>query len=627
MADAFDSFSPLTGDPIKHYEDRIKLAAPAMRRNWKRAEENENFVRAEGGDTTGNQWPDDDYVTRKDQNLPVLQINDTILAVNAISGREVTSRFEPTYLGQDEGPNDQGFANVCRQFSHKVRERGDYEHVDSDGFRKLHIENYSWFEWIQDLSKEPFGIGQTRIVGVPIYEMAWDQMASETNLSDMIWNARGRWVGYEEAAALFPIEGEREALEELRKSGEAKWVDEDFVGGWPGGTEEGDAPWLWKQARSIFLVDYTWRTQETHYIVDVSNPEPSEGMIEPPQYEEAESAKELEEIAASYKRAFRSELAYAPIPRWRYHYAYIVGNKTVQTRESPVPQFNRQVMTSFPWRRRSGVTHYSTVDLMKDGQQFRNMVFSMAISLFQNSAKQPLLVEELALKNPEQADNYTKIGGVVMFREGRLGAFKEGQQPSWPPAFEQMLQHATEAVWRPIGLTPASLGQIADPRRVSGTVFEGIQDSVEKVLSYPFDALRMYRKQSARIMLDHMEVYYDEETVARMVGGFTVEQAQQTDPEQLKGKMIIPPKSEWRDLRTFDVLVDESSRSKSQMHETARMWVDQGLATSLIQQQLMPADILPDMMPGLPEPARQRWIAHLTQMAEAAAAEPTEEQP
>ena len=173
-------------ETIKHFKRRLGEATPVCKEAWERMSEAHRFVR--GGEA---QWEAEDYKRRKQNKRPALTINDTLLAVNAVSGREQTARYQSTFLGR--GPGDDQWAEIIREFYRKARQRANFEQTESDQFRENIMGGLGCMEMRQDMTARPWGKGKTIEEGVPIWEMVWGA-ARERNLEDRMWDARGRWV-------------------------------------------------------------------------------------------------------------------------------------------------------------------------------------------------------------------------------------------------------------------------------------------------------------------------------------------------------------------------------------------------------------------------------------------------
>lgn len=242
---------------LDHFERRIKKAGDFCKARWDRAESNQQFTR--GGE---HQWDSRDYAIRKDSQRPTFSMPDVGLAVNALAGREATNRTEATFLSrQGEHP---GTAEALREWKRLVDERCRAQYVDSDAFRDLTIDAYSWTQRRQVFDGRPKGRMEKK--HFPIWEMIWDPTSRETNLEDREWDAWGGYMSIDDFVMQYPkFAGKLPDL--LAGGAKAGWVDP---------TESSTTnrwPWLYRVEgkyisnlhKEIFAVDYEWKEREPCY--------------------------------------------------------------------------------------------------------------------------------------------------------------------------------------------------------------------------------------------------------------------------------------------------------------------------------------------------------------------------
>lgn len=245
---------------LKHFERRLKKSATFCSERWDRAEGNQKFAGIPGV----NQWNKKDYDKRAETERPSFSMPDVVLAVNALGGKEMTTRTEGTYLSrQDE---DAGVAEALREWRRIQGERCNEPHVNSGAFRDVGVDNYSWI-WRQQLyDGKPKGRMAKK--HPPLWEMVWDSTAREQNLLDREWDAWGGWMSIDDFAMQNPSFKSYADLVVENKSG---WID-------PGESRGTNRwPWLYRNAgkyyasehREIFAVDYEWKERERCYHTNV----------------------------------------------------------------------------------------------------------------------------------------------------------------------------------------------------------------------------------------------------------------------------------------------------------------------------------------------------------------------
>lgn len=619
---------------IEHFEKRVKQGASTCQKYWESAEENHKFVR--GGSA---QWEDEDLKIRKLSKRPTFSINDTVLATNAIAGRETTARYQPDFLGRSDA--DAGWADAIKEFSRKIRDRCDAEQEESDKFRDMGIESIGWLEWRQNMVEPPLGVGRTEVEGIPIWEMIWDITADKRNLKNRMWDARGRWITYEEFAAFFPEEKDkvREIVEENafsitnvdQKTHRWPWL---YVG-------KGQANDL--QRKEVFIAEYHWKERRMKYLVDFETGQVDEQgnpVIESEIIDKEDFDKMLDELDESDMVDGEVPFDYEPIPAWQLRKAFIVGKYVFGVADIPYENWPRQPITAYPFKQRDKTLFFGWVELMKDPQRFKNLITSMAVTILQHLPKGKTYYEPGAFKNPKQAAAHGAMpGAYIQTLPGALNPgypkIKEEKPGQFPTFLDAYLGMAEQAVWRPVGLTPQSLGQMPDMRRVSGNVFQSVQDSISAILSYLFDSLRLYRKISGRLTIEMMIAHYEWDDVVRIIGEEKAyEVIEQPNPEtgELEkvrtGELLLPEKDRWDEMAEFDVIVEEKATSQSQQKEFWEFMTRTDMVGRWVENGLMPLKIAVKAMPFITEAEKREWIQEIdAQKAAAAAQQQMMEQP
>lgn len=619
---------------IEHFNANLQTNREACAQAWDIAEQNQQFV-------YGKQWSEDTRRKRKDTNRPLFSMNDIALAVNALSGREMTGRYEAVYIGRTD--EDRPWAAVCRRWAKKIRDAARAEHVESDKFRDLNVDNYAWLEWRHVYDGEPSG--RTEVVGYDLWQMMWDTSSSKQCLVDRAWDCWGGFVDIDEYCMMFPEDAHR-IRERILLSGE-KWQ------GWIVESDQRVTRWPWlhraqfgryinQRKREIFLCDYHWREREEcfwTYVPPGVYPHPvtteqleairdqlSANGINPEDLPEDQAAEyglpEPKLMAFDKKEWSTYQAAYEdwadregadPVPavlgpeegtyRWAFRRAAIVGENVVREWKMPYSRFPRFCMTGFPYKQASGTSFYGLVDLMKDAQRFKNFVYSMAVSLMQRSNKggmmaRPEFFDDWSQVESKLSEPYPILKTSSSARlDGSMHQFLDVNP--YPNGVDALLQLAERAAWRPTGMNPDTLGGMQDLRRVSGTVVQSLADVVTQVLAYPFDSLRYYRQDSGSLLLEIQHAYYDEDDVRRVIGP-------ELSPQ-------VKPKSEWIEAGKLDIIVEEIAVSKSERERAWDFGSRQGTWEKMVGQGQMPAKMFVKMLPDgwLSEEDRAEWLAFL----------------
>lgn len=591
-------------ETLKHFEKRISGATDFCTQAWEKGLYNQRFVA--GGE---HQWDSEDYRVRKENKKPVFSLDDIALAVNNFAGKEITTRFMPTAMprSQEDGP----WSNICREIMRAIRDKSFAEQAESDKFRDLGIEGYAWTEWAPNYLEDPL-TGRLQPDGIDLCDQLWDPTAKKLCLIDREWDARGKWISIDEYLGLFPDKREH-ALAQLNTPHDGFVNDaERNITRWP---------WLYRaggkyvdaQRREVFVADYQYRIKEPAYLTLVP-PSEQDLQVNPNARPRKVLYTEDEWLEIVDRMKFEGQevpeyLGPADgVYRWKAMRAFIAGKEVLKDGPMPNGRFNRICMTGVPFKQMGVTTFKGFVDYMTEAQRFQNEVISLSMAYLNRGPKGPLMYSPGAFLDEENA--LRKLGmplPAIAMKPGFKDKVDWGPDLPFPQALDKFMELAERAVWRGIGSSPAAMGQVDDPRRLSGTAYNQVISQGQQSLSIFFDSLRLYRRLSGDLILSWVPILYDEGTLAELVGP--------------KLAPSIPPRSEWNKMLARDVIVEEVLNTKSEQEAAWDYGSRQGTWEKLLMAQLMPPEIFVKMIPSawLPEPDKELWINYLTQQQEQAA--------
>lgn len=633
---------------LQHLEDRIQEAGKWIEPIWRRAKENQQFVK--GGE---HQWDKADWKARKDTKRPTFSFQDIKLAVAGVSGREITSREVATYKPrQDEAAK---VAEVLREWDRFCLQEAGSEQVDSKAFRQLLIENYSWTQWRMVYDESPQGRMEHK--PLRLWEMLWDPTAREKNLTDRMWDAWGGYIGIDEYLMMFPKEKDR--IHESSRLDKMGFGD-------PKQQPTSRYPWLHRSKnafynskhREVFAIDYEWKERAPAYDVLVppgippsstsvedlqaivaqqqqaqqaaqQPQDPSQGGQPPPQpppFPDAEikrlSAAEYKQFQLDYADFLEQQpdlarqLQLDPVApangpadgvyRWRYRRAIVVARRVVKLDDIKESDFTRQCMTAAPYEQPEGTDYIGLVDDMKDPARLKNYLTSMGVSLLQRSHKNAMIYQPGFFDDEADAEKRMSMPFAMIKAgagaantptapNGLLSGLRELETNVYPQGMDKWIETADVAVWRATGLNPQTLGSLPDARRVSGTVFSALQGAPMVVLAEMFDSLRLQKKTAGRLRLKMTECYYTPQDLKVVVGDFL--------------SQFVPDEEHWRTLSERRIIIEEGPVHDSQKEEAWELEANQSTWSKLVEANQMPMDIFVDMIPDrwLPQAMKQRW--------------------
>jgi hypothetical protein len=630
-----DSSKPTADRSIlKHFRQRMEESKDFCAECWRKWEENQAFA---GGD----QMAEKERKRREKTKRPTFILNDCGLAARAVSGWEITARFEPTFMSRD--PTDAAWTEALRDVVRDMRAMSRAEDVESDAFRDLAIGSYAVVEWSQRFDgDEPRG--RTVCETNPLWEYLWDPKAHEVCLRDRAWDARGWEVDVDEFVMMFP-DREQEIKDRLRSDRQGAWSDAmeksvDYKHPFYGYADKG--AFLRPKKGLIFLVDYHWREVAPAWTARVPpgvaphpvGPEAWKkicdlGGIDPLQFAIALAGPEADLIVEqSLKPLLAQAVAQGVDPviaalakptyikmdretwedfaeraaqvmgqepesvgpddgnrRWVRKSATIAGEDVLRVKTLPYRHFPRIFLTGVPVKLHDGTRMQSVVESMKSPQKFKNFITTLAATLLQKGKKMGMIIRPNSLE--DEADVEERFAEPFAIFRAKPGVdpasiFHELDGPDFPAGLAQFMELANNAPWHTTGLNPNILAQLPDPRRVSGVVWNQQVEVVTKVLAWEFNALRTLRLISGELLADFAATYMEPEDIERILG-----------PTRAH---LVPPKSEWKSRLRYDAVVAEIPSAKTAQEEAWDYLTRQGV-DRLVSLGILPSWVVVEMMP------------------------------
>lgn len=611
------------------------------------------------------QWPDKDKQKLDNPNRKSarLTIPETSRVLAAFSGRQVLQRVDREYIPRNQ--DAARFAETLTKVDRAICQACDGEQTDSAAFRDgPGIQGVSWVRWYVD--EWTHETPQLRYETVPIWQMMWP-LTRQLNLSDRSWQRWGSWWPQSTVKARWEDKYRKIQM----NIGARQWTGTQQTSGqssripWTGGA--GNKPMSPGEAYDpksrAFWIEYEeWRELVT--LFDVAKP------IDPAMtYDEAleinrqrilllsdEATKdqapteplESVEMSPTQIRDFRKErqaVHKEDVPnemmarkqRMVYRYAYGCGDTILETGDLETKCFTFQAMAAEVIELDDKTLYISLLEDLEDAQKMVNFMMSALIRDIQINPKGVLFVESGLFRDKNEALNaFTAPGGVVEIPRGRMVG-QAGNRPweyiaggtnAYSSKLESMLAFYREAIPRLAGFNPAALGQLGtDIRRVSGEVVRQLTDATMTSNAERIDALRLYRREGARIFLAFARMLWEPEDLIPYIGELDAYDdvldpmtgIPMTDPitGEPQRTLAIPPKEMWREDAWKEIAIEEVQPSDS---ELSKFWDTIQTQVALLQSP-MPDTGKPlfestdwiALFPKMPASLRQKMLARAKQ--------------
>lgn len=528
----------------------------------------------------GEQWSTEDKARLEEMLRAPVVFNRIGPMIDSVAGSEVNNRQDIQYIPRQVG--DSGANEVLTGAVRYVRQNCDAEDEESDAFRDSIICGVGVVETLLDYTDSPEGqILQER--RDPLC-MRWDPSAKKRNLSDRRWHQREDWLTRDEIEEKWPdSEGKINASQD-----------------WGGNDEEGvqhdqTLAWLYKKDATGYdgktgrfrVVHHQWYELENYHVV-----------LDPMTNQLAEFSED--DFERLQTRLSKLNIPFQSVRKQRkvYKQAFVCGDVVLEESNCPGNRFTYNFITAK--RDRNKNVWYGIVRAMIDPQKWANKFFSQILHIVNTNAKGGLMVEESATDNMQRLkDDWSKADSVIELNDGAISQGKIMPKPvsAAPPDVNNMLTFSISSLRDVTGINLELLGM--QDRAQAGVLEAQRKQSAMTVLASLFDALRLYRKETGRLLATLVRDYMSDGRLVRIVGGDGTEQ-------------YIPLMKEATSLE-YDVIVDEASTSPNNKERVFAMLMQ--LLPSLSQ---MGVPFGPQLMEYLPLPTAMvaKWQEMMNQQAQ-----------
>jgi hypothetical protein len=592
----------------------------------------------------GRQWDEEDRAEIEGQKRAALVINRVRVFIDSVTGTEITNRFVPKYFPRNptsEEPDMAGSELLSAVYRY-LRDQADVEDEESLAFRDAAICGVGVTDTYQDYLDHPDGLTVTERV-YPLH-VGWDPTAEKSGYRDRQYEFRGQWYTIERMKSMWPEK--EDAIIGFATSQRSSMYDSaskkspiDTRSYW---RYEGGQNRAWDpQSKSVLVWRYTWWSEERWNRIYAPGrdafwvPEGDDGEPLDPEEAMAPLRQELAAAQEQWQAAGGPATGMPPPPppsavesvnqpRKVFYEAFIAGDRLVlEVRKAPVQEFSLRFITVYEDRDHDGsVTHFGLMRPARDPQRWINKFWSQAIHYYSVNAKGLLVWEENAFNNESKVPSeWAKPDGSLRVKEGKLAQGKEPYRvvntASMPSGAESLLQFASGVLPQVFGINEQYFtGFAEDLRRTSTSTVQSVQRQVMVTLAPLFNALRLYRKQQARLILDYVREFMPDGQVLRIAGKRGAEYVVFTRDAA---------------MQEYDIVVDEAPASKTERMEIIIKAIEHGTFDKMLSLGLVTPELIEFMLDEMPaeviESVKQRAIMAEKAQARAAAAgaPPTQE--
>lgn len=484
----------------------------------------------------GNQWDESTRETLEADGRPVFTFNRVASFIRGICGLETSTRNQVQLFAREI--NDSGTTDVLNAAIRYVREGCDADDEESDAFKDMLICGMGWTETL--FTTEEATEGSIIIERVDPLHMRWDPAARKRGLADRRWCAREKYLPLSTIRDVWgdakadEVEGvlstDTEVLEEFSSSPHdataARNYDSDTLG-------------QTRRKNGVPVVQFQY--VKTQRFVVVPNLETGE--------EEEVTPDEFTKMQ-KLMRSQGMELEGRRVKHRQYRQVIFCGS--VELEEGPLPcdGFTFQAITGT--RDRNEGIWYGFIRDLLDPQRWVNKFFSSMADVVASQAKGGLIAEVDAFVSKDNAtEDWNNPRSIVWLKRDGLNKVRERNAAGVPAGLNQLLDFTVTSLPAVAGVNLEFLG-MAD-REQPGVLEHQRKQAAISTLAEFFNALRLYRKQQGRVLLQFINEFISDGRLIRIVG---------------KTEAKYVPLARTAGTLQYDIVVDEAPTSPDQKNRT-----------------------------------------------------------
>lgn len=514
----------------QQFKKHLKLSKQALSRQWDNTRMCQQFY-------TGDSMSYLDYLQyqnpRGEKKRALIQFNKVMPFVDAVAGFMAQNRRIAKYVARIPfAAKQEAYSEHANAVSKYVRANANADQLESEQDQDMVINGYGGVE--TDISYI-IGNSTTTPNGEILMQrldpmcMFWDATSRRKNLSD------ARWIGYwqdydiEDALALFPDSKKNEFGEAVPNDNDDNYYYDPYGGRYDKVSYGNSLEWANKAEELVRVYNYQWFEYEKYY--QANNPIYSFNNPEAVQL----ATLQMKAIAEEYNTGFEDMFTFDPTAetltfdgkiknklveifgkyiqpvefiRKRYFTAIISG-KTVFKAYSSVCQkdFSIQVKTGTynPIQK----LWVGMVNSMMNPQLYYNKALTELMFTIASNSKGGVMVEKGAVEDIQEFESkYAATNSVIEVEEGAISGGKIMPKAQNIPTtgLDNILILTDQSIADSAGVDKSFLGS-QENKQETGILYRRRIRQVVSTLAKYFDSITLYQKMNARLMLDYIRVW------------------------------------------------------------------------------------------------------------------------
>lgn len=514
-----------TKEIAKEFKKRKVLTLSRLGKQYRNTKRCQSFY---AGDFMSYEDNIDFTDVRGKQRKALVKFNKVKPYVNAVKGFMAQNRRKPKYEARIENDKMQeifsGYANAVSGY---IRDNANADQTETQQDGDMLIVGYGATDTALSYGD---GYATTEADGEVIFgrldplAVGWDPFAKATNLLDRRWDFYGKDFNLEDAKLLF-----RHSDDDDFEPADDDTERENYEYFPYGGNYDKIAPLEWsnKEENMVKVYFYQWYDIEPYYkaanpLYSIDSPDVAQAVsafLQMISMETDDDAFDPRGEVLIFDGATKSKLVeyfgdmIGDIYEFRrkVFYEAVISGESVFTAYKSISQqgFTRQFKTG-DYDAAQGIWTGMVNSMMEPALYYNKALTELMYTIAANS-KGGVFVEEDAFDDIEEFESkYNKTDGVVVLTPGAIGQgkVKEKATPQLPTGLDGIVNLSGQALADVNGFDPTFMGSREFANDTASFQRQRIRQVVSLLACY-FDAAALYQKIQARLMLDMMRVFVE----------------------------------------------------------------------------------------------------------------------
>lgn len=504
--------------------------------------------------------------------------------VNAVKGFMAQNRREPKYEARIQNDKIQElFSGYANAISGYVRDNANADQTETQQDGDMLICGYGAIETALsygDGYATSESDGEILMGRLDPLSVGWDPHAKATNLLDARWVYYAKEYNLDDAKELFKHSDE----EDFEAADDGEGDDSNYEYFPYGGAYDKIAPLEWtnKDENMVKVYFYQWYDIEPYFkaanpLFEIESPQTVQAVDAYLQMLAAETDDENfdphaevlvfdAKLKAELVEYFGDLLGDVYEFRRKVFYTAVVSGESVFTAYKSVSQQGFSVQFKTGDFDAANNIWTGMVNSMMEPVLYYNKALTELMYTIAANSKGGVFVEEDAVEDIAEFEaNYNKTDGVVEVAPGALGAnkIKEKATPQLPTGLESIIQMSDSAVSAVNGFDPTFMGSREFANDTASFQRQRIRQAMSLLACY-FDAAALFQKVQARLLLDFMRVFVEnnQNMAIRVIGPEGQAMFLQLQTKQLSAE--------------YDVVIGEAPMTVQDKQEQAQILITMG---------------------------------------------------